>query len=53
VSKTRLEDLIAINRRSGGLAEKILETPQTVLANRSKARVRSEKDDKPDLVVKI
>jgi hypothetical protein len=33
-----------INYRFGGLAEKILETHQIVLANRSKARVRSEKD---------
>jgi hypothetical protein len=32
-----------INYRFGGLAEKILETHQIVLANRSKARVRSEK----------
>jgi hypothetical protein len=33
-----------INYRFGGLAEKILETHQIVLANRSKSRVRSGKD---------
>jgi hypothetical protein len=37
------KDLFVINYRFGGLAEKILETHQIVLANRSKARVRSEK----------
>jgi hypothetical protein len=31
-----------INYRFGGLSEKILETHQIVLVNRSKARVRSE-----------
>jgi hypothetical protein len=36
-------DLNGINHRCGGLAEKIPETHQTVLANRSKARVSSEK----------
>jgi hypothetical protein len=38
------KDLFVINYRFGGLAEKILETHQIVLANRSKTRVRSEKD---------
>jgi hypothetical protein len=38
------KDLNGINQRSGGLAEKIPETHQTVLANRSKARVSSEKE---------
>jgi hypothetical protein len=33
-----------INYRFGGLAEKILETHQIVLANSSKARVRPEKE---------
>jgi hypothetical protein len=33
-----------INYRSGGLAEKILETHQIVLVKRTKDRVRSKKD---------
>jgi hypothetical protein len=36
--------MFVINYRFGGLAEKILETHKIVLANRSKARVISEKD---------
>jgi hypothetical protein len=42
--KTRLEDLVAIIYRPQGLAEKIPVTYQTVLANRFKIRVRSEKE---------
>jgi hypothetical protein len=37
------KDLFVINYRFGGLADKILETRQIVLTNRSKARVKSEK----------
>jgi hypothetical protein len=44
MSKTRLEDLFAINYRYRGVAEKKPETPQTVLTNRSKIRVRSENE---------
>jgi hypothetical protein len=43
MEKTRLEDLVVINYRSQGLAEKVPETHQTVLANRSKIKVRSGK----------
>jgi hypothetical protein len=39
MEKTRLEDLFMNNYRFQGEAEKILETPQTVLTNRSKIRV--------------
>jgi hypothetical protein len=41
MEKTRLEDLFMINHRSQGVADEISETQQTVLANRSKIRVRS------------
>jgi hypothetical protein len=51
--KTRLEDLFVINYRFGGLVEKVLETHQIVLANRSKARVRFEKVLGMDLVAGI
>jgi hypothetical protein len=44
VKKTRLKDLYVINYRSQGLTKKIRKTHQIVLANRSKARVRSEKE---------
>jgi hypothetical protein len=37
-------DLVVIIYRFQGVAEKIPETPQTVLANRSKVRVRSENE---------
>jgi hypothetical protein len=47
--KTRLEDLVAIIYRSQGLADKIPETHQTVLVNRSKPRVRSTKRAQLDL----
>jgi hypothetical protein len=43
MEKTRLEDLFKINYRFGGLAEKITETHQIVLAKRTKDRVRSIK----------
>jgi hypothetical protein len=43
MEKTRLEDLFVIIYRFNGLARKIPETHQTVLANRSNARVRSAK----------
>jgi hypothetical protein len=39
-----------INHRFGGLAEKICKTHPIVLVNRSKARVRSEKELGMDLV---
>jgi hypothetical protein len=38
-----LEDLVVINYRSQGLAEKICKTHQTVLVKRTKYRVRSIK----------
>jgi hypothetical protein len=44
MDKTRLEDLVVINYRLGGLAEKILETHQIVLVKRIKNRVRSENE---------
>jgi hypothetical protein len=44
-----LEDLSAINYRLQGLAEKKLETQETVLVKRSKIRVRSEKEFGMDL----
>jgi hypothetical protein len=50
--KTRLENLVAIIYRSQGLAEKIPETHQTVLANRTKPRVRSAKMARLDLFTK-
>jgi hypothetical protein len=53
MEKTRLEDLFVNNYRFQGVAEKILETPQTVLTNRPKIRVRSEKAFEMDLFVKI
>jgi hypothetical protein len=43
MSKTRLEDLSAINYRLQGLAEKKPETQETVLVKRIKYRVRSIK----------
>jgi hypothetical protein len=43
MERTRYRDLVAINYRSQGLAEKIPETHQIVLMNRSKIRVRSGK----------
>jgi hypothetical protein len=43
MSKTRLEDLSAINYRLQGLAEKKPETQETVLVKRIKLRVRSIK----------
>jgi hypothetical protein len=42
-----------INYRLQGLAEKKPETQETVLAKRIKLGVRSEKDDRLDLVMKI
>jgi hypothetical protein len=42
-------DLNEINHRSGGLAENIPEIHQTVFANRSKIRVRFEKESRLDL----
>jgi hypothetical protein len=44
MEKRRLKDLFVNNYRFQGVAEKIPETPQTVLTNRSKIRVRSEKE---------
>ena len=43
MEKTRFRDLYEINYRFQGLAEKIIETHQIVLANRSKLGVRSAK----------
>jgi hypothetical protein len=44
MDKIRLEDLVVINYRLGGLADKVPETPQIVLVNRIKNRVRSQKE---------
>jgi hypothetical protein len=44
MQKSRLEDLVVIIYRSQGLVEKISETQQIMLVNRSKIRVRSEKE---------
>jgi hypothetical protein len=43
-AKQDCRDLSKINYRLQGLAEKKLETQQTVLVNRSKIRVRTEKE---------
>jgi hypothetical protein len=43
MSKTRLEDLVAINYSQQGVADKIVKAHSTVLAKRIKYRVRSEK----------
>jgi hypothetical protein len=53
MEKTRLEDLFMINHGSQGVAEEIFETQQTVLANRSKIRVRSIKGREWALCVKV
>jgi hypothetical protein len=53
MEKTRLEDLFVNNYRFQGVAEKIPETPETVLTNRSKIRVRSEKELRLDLDERI
>ena len=49
MEKTRFRYLNGINHRLQGLAEKILETHQIVLVNRSKHRVRSIKEHGLDL----
>jgi hypothetical protein len=48
-----LEDLVVINYRLQGLAEKKPETQETVLVKRIKLGVRSVKDPWVELVVKI
>jgi hypothetical protein len=53
MEKTRLEDLVVINYRFGGLAEKIGKTHPLVLAKRQKIGLRSTKALGLDLVVKI
>jgi hypothetical protein len=52
MEKTRLKDLFVINYRSQGVAEKIPETQSTVLVNRFKIRVRSEKEFGMDLTAR-
>jgi hypothetical protein len=53
MSKTRLGDLVAINYRCQGLAEKICKTHAIVLAKLIKLRVRSEKGLRLDLDERI
>jgi glycogen synthase len=53
VEKTRYKDLVVINYRFGGLAEKILETHQIVLVNRSKIGAIFTKEHRLDLLVWI
>jgi hypothetical protein len=43
MEETRLEDLVVINYRQQGVADKIVKAHSTVLAKRIKYRVRSEK----------
>jgi hypothetical protein len=53
MDKTRLEDLVVINYRLGGLAEKICKTHPIVLAKLTKFEVRSEKGLRLDLIASI
>jgi hypothetical protein len=52
-AKQDYRDLVAINYRFKGLAEKICKTHATVLAKPIKLRVRSEKGLRLDLVAGI
>jgi hypothetical protein len=53
MEKTRCRDLLVINHRLQGLAEKICKTHKTVLAKRLKDRVRPEKECGWALCVKV